>query len=180
RPFALRLCCGLSWFSGLSLAYPQATGVFTFDGGILCSFSLDVSVSKSSSPTTSASRSRRSRATGSGSASRRRRTCGSTARRCTVGSRSSRSPSWWPRPGSDGTVSDGAAGPRATHAFPQRRCAMNWDQVQGQWKQLTGKLRSKWGKLTNDDWKFVGGKKDQLVGKLQERYGCKNNQAERA
>ena len=56
---------------------------------------------------------------------------------------------------------------------------MNTDMLQGQWKQLKGKMREKWGKLTDDDWEAVAGKKDQLVGKLQERYGYSREQAER-
>lgn len=56
---------------------------------------------------------------------------------------------------------------------------MNWDVLKGQWNQLTGKLKAKWGKLTDDDWTFVGGKKDALVGKLQERYGYQKDHAER-
>jgi uncharacterized protein YjbJ (UPF0337 family) len=56
---------------------------------------------------------------------------------------------------------------------------MNWDTIKGQWKQLTGKVREKWGKLTDDDLTVIAGKKDQLVGKLQERYGYKKDRAER-
>ena len=56
---------------------------------------------------------------------------------------------------------------------------MNTDTLQGQWKQLKGKMREKWGKLTENDWEAIGGKKDQLVGKLQERYGYSREQAER-
>jgi uncharacterized protein YjbJ (UPF0337 family) len=56
---------------------------------------------------------------------------------------------------------------------------MNWDELQGKWKQFTGQLRSKWAKLTDDDWTLVGSKKDQLVGKLQERYGHKKEHAEK-
>jgi uncharacterized protein YjbJ (UPF0337 family) len=48
---------------------------------------------------------------------------------------------------------------------------MNWEHVEGQWKQLKGKVREKWAKLTDDDLELIGGKKDRLVGKLQERYG---------
>jgi uncharacterized protein YjbJ (UPF0337 family) len=55
---------------------------------------------------------------------------------------------------------------------------MNSDQIQGNWKQLTGKMREKWGKLTDDDWQQVAGKRDQLLGKLQERYGYTREQAE--
>ena len=56
---------------------------------------------------------------------------------------------------------------------------MNWDQVQGQWNQIKGEVRSKWAKLTDDDVAHVGGKKDRLVGKLQERYGVMKDDAER-
>ncbi len=56
---------------------------------------------------------------------------------------------------------------------------MNQDTFEGQWKQLKGKMREKWGKLTDDDWDTVAGKKDQLLGKLQERYGYSREEAER-
>jgi uncharacterized protein YjbJ (UPF0337 family) len=56
---------------------------------------------------------------------------------------------------------------------------MNADQIEGNWKQLKGKMREKWGKLTDSDWEQVAGKKDQLLGRLQERYGYTREQAER-
>jgi uncharacterized protein YjbJ (UPF0337 family) len=56
---------------------------------------------------------------------------------------------------------------------------MNQDVFEGNWKQLKGKMREKWGKLTDDDWDTVAGKKDQLLGKLQERYGYSREEAER-
>jgi uncharacterized protein YjbJ (UPF0337 family) len=56
---------------------------------------------------------------------------------------------------------------------------MNWDTVSGQWKQLKGKVRERWGKLTDDEVDQIGGKKDQLVGKIQERYGYAKDQAEK-
>ena len=56
---------------------------------------------------------------------------------------------------------------------------MNSDQMEGQWKQLKGKMKEKWGKLTDSDWDQIAGKKDQLIGKLQERYGYSREQAER-
>jgi uncharacterized protein YjbJ (UPF0337 family) len=56
---------------------------------------------------------------------------------------------------------------------------MNSDQWEGQWKQFKGKMREKWGKLTDSDWDAVAGKKDQFLGKLQERYGYSREQAER-
>lgn len=48
---------------------------------------------------------------------------------------------------------------------------MNWDQLQGKWKQSKGQFREKWGKLTDDDLDVIAGKRDQLVGRIQERYG---------
>lgn len=56
---------------------------------------------------------------------------------------------------------------------------MNWDTIQGEWKQIKGKVKEKWGKLTDDDLKVIGGKKDQLVGTLQKRYGYEKDRAEK-
>ena len=60
-----------------------------------------------------------------------------------------------------------------------RPIPMNSDQMKGNWMQLKGKMREKWGKLTDSDWEQVAGRKDQLLGKLQERYGYTKEQAER-
>src|SRR4030081_1010420 len=54
---------------------------------------------------------------------------------------------------------------------------MNWDRIEGNWKQFTGKAREKWGKLTDNDWQMVAGKKDQLIGRIQERYGISKDEA---
>lgn len=56
---------------------------------------------------------------------------------------------------------------------------MNWDQVQGNWKQLRGQAQAQWGKLTDDDMDRIEGKRDQLVGKIQEAYGIGRDEAER-
>jgi uncharacterized protein YjbJ (UPF0337 family) len=56
---------------------------------------------------------------------------------------------------------------------------MNWDRIQGQWKQLTGKVQEQWGKLTDDDIDVVAGRRDQLAGKIQERYGVAKDEAEK-
>ena len=56
---------------------------------------------------------------------------------------------------------------------------MNWDRIEGNWKQFTGKAREKWGKLTDNDCSIIAGKKDQLVGKIQERYGIRRDEAEK-
>lgn len=55
---------------------------------------------------------------------------------------------------------------------------MNSDRIEGNWKQLSGSLKEKWGKLTDDDLKQVDGKREKLVGKLQERYGLAKDKAE--
>lgn len=56
---------------------------------------------------------------------------------------------------------------------------MNWDQVEGNWKQFKGKVRQKWGMLTNDELDVIQGRRDQLIGKIQERYGLEREQAEK-
>jgi uncharacterized protein YjbJ (UPF0337 family) len=55
---------------------------------------------------------------------------------------------------------------------------MNKDQIAGNWKQLAGKVKEQWGKLTDDDITIVEGQRDQLVGRIQERYGIAREQAE--
>ena len=55
---------------------------------------------------------------------------------------------------------------------------MNWDRVEGNWKQLKGKAREQWGKLTDSDFDQIAGKKDQLVGRIQERYGITKEEAQ--
>lgn len=54
---------------------------------------------------------------------------------------------------------------------------MNEDKIKGQWKQLSGKLKEKWGKLTDDDLKVAEGNRDYLAGKIQERYGIAKDEA---
>lgn len=54
---------------------------------------------------------------------------------------------------------------------------MNEDRIKGQWKQLNGKLKSRWGKLTDDDLKVADGNAEYLAGKLQERYGYAKDEA---
>lgn len=56
---------------------------------------------------------------------------------------------------------------------------MNAEQIKGNWKQLKGKVKEQWGKLTDDDLTVINGREEQLVGKLQERYGYTKEQAER-
>lgn len=56
---------------------------------------------------------------------------------------------------------------------------MNWDRIQGNWKQVAGKVQAQWGKLTDDDLDVVAGQREQMLGKLQERYGLVKDEAER-
>ena len=56
---------------------------------------------------------------------------------------------------------------------------MNWDRIQGNWKEFTGKIQKQWGKLTDDDLAIVQGKRDELAGRLQQRYGYAKDQAEK-
>ena len=56
---------------------------------------------------------------------------------------------------------------------------MNQDRIEGNWKQFKGKVKEKWGKLTDDDLTVVGDERDQLAGVLQQRYGLAKDQAER-
>lgn len=48
---------------------------------------------------------------------------------------------------------------------------MNRDRIEGNWKQVTGKAKEQWCKLTEDDLPVLTGRRDQLAGKIQERYG---------
>lgn len=52
---------------------------------------------------------------------------------------------------------------------------MDWNRVEGNWKQAKGKVKEQWGKLTDDDLTFIAGKRDQLEGKIQERYGIQRD-----
>ena len=56
---------------------------------------------------------------------------------------------------------------------------MNWTQIEGQWNEAKGQLKSMWAKLTDDDLDNVAGKRDQLVGKLQQHYGILKDDAEK-
>jgi uncharacterized protein YjbJ (UPF0337 family) len=56
---------------------------------------------------------------------------------------------------------------------------MNWDQIEGKWKQIKGTAREKWGELTDDDLDRINGVRERLIGRLQERYGWAREQAEK-
>ncbi|MET0640663.1 MAG: CsbD family protein [Hyphomicrobium sp.] len=56
---------------------------------------------------------------------------------------------------------------------------MNWDRIEGNWKQFSGKVKEKWGQLTDDDLTRANGNREQLEGILQERYGYGKDQAKK-
>lgn len=56
---------------------------------------------------------------------------------------------------------------------------MNWDRIEGNWTQLRGKVREKWGDLTDDELDRIGGKRDQLVGAIQKHYGRAKDEIDR-
>ena len=53
---------------------------------------------------------------------------------------------------------------------------MDWDRIEGNWKQFTGKVKEQWGKLTDDEVSKINGNREQLEGKIQERYGYGKDQ----
>jgi uncharacterized protein YjbJ (UPF0337 family) len=56
---------------------------------------------------------------------------------------------------------------------------MNEDQLKGDWKQVKGRVREQWGKLTNDDLDVIAGRRDQLAGLLQKHYGIAKDDVDR-
>ena len=92
--------------------------------------------------------------------------------------------------GSSGQTSGLMIGPpvdrRGTFAFARRlpftitamekETDMDWNRVEGNWKQIKGQVKQKWGQLTDDDLDVIAGKRDQLEGKIQERYGIARDQ----
>jgi uncharacterized protein YjbJ (UPF0337 family) len=56
---------------------------------------------------------------------------------------------------------------------------MNWDQIEGKWKEMSGRVQSRWGELTDDDIQQVRGDRRELAGKIQNKYGVTREEAER-
>jgi len=56
---------------------------------------------------------------------------------------------------------------------------MNWDRVEGNWKEFKGKVKQQWGDLTDDDLTVIEGSRDELAGRLQKRYGYEKDRARR-
>jgi uncharacterized protein YjbJ (UPF0337 family) len=68
---------------------------------------------------------------------------------------------------------------RPTREQTKKENEMNEDKIQGNWKQLVGKLKQRWGKLTDDDLKVAEGSGEYLVGRIQERYGIARDEAKK-
>ncbi|HEY9101850.1 CsbD family protein [Chitinimonas sp.] len=56
---------------------------------------------------------------------------------------------------------------------------MNWDIVEGNWKQFSGKVKERWGRLTDDQLDQIAGRRDQLAGRIQESYGITKDEVEK-
>lgn len=56
---------------------------------------------------------------------------------------------------------------------------MNQDIAEGNWKQLKGRVKEKWGQLTDDEVDQINGRRDNFTGKLQEKYGMRREEAEK-
>jgi uncharacterized protein YjbJ (UPF0337 family) len=56
---------------------------------------------------------------------------------------------------------------------------MDWNRVEGNWKQLRGRAKQQWGKLTDDDLTMAAGRREELAGKVQERYGLAKEAAQK-
>jgi uncharacterized protein YjbJ (UPF0337 family) len=62
---------------------------------------------------------------------------------------------------------------------PKETSKMNWDRLQGQWKQISGRMKQHWGRYTDDALWEIDGRRDELVGKIQEAYGISREDAGR-
>lgn len=56
---------------------------------------------------------------------------------------------------------------------------MNSDRIEGNWKEMKGKIQQQWGKLTDDDLDKIDGRREELVGKIQQNYGKSRDEAEK-
>jgi uncharacterized protein YjbJ (UPF0337 family) len=65
------------------------------------------------------------------------------------------------------------------HGTRNKECVMDWNRIEGNWKQFKGKAKEKWGRLTDDDLDVINGRQDQLEGRIQERYGLAKDQAKK-
>jgi uncharacterized protein YjbJ (UPF0337 family) len=66
-----------------------------------------------------------------------------------------------------------------TPCHSQREIAMDWNRIEGNWKELKGKVKQAWGKLTDDDLDKIAGKREELEGQIQKRYGVSKDLAKK-
>src|SRR5262245_18972592 len=64
-------------------------------------------------------------------------------------------------------------------AHGSKEAVMDWNRIEGNWKQFKGKAKEKWGRLTDDDLDVINGRQEQLEGKIQDRYGLAKDQAKK-
>jgi uncharacterized protein YjbJ (UPF0337 family) len=93
-------------------------------------------------------------------------------------------PVWRRACGPGGCVRSRAAGNSAAaikskQKETRRKDIMDWNRIEGNWKQFKGQAKEKWGRLTDDDLDVIKGRQDQLEGKIQERYGLAKDQAKK-
>jgi uncharacterized protein YjbJ (UPF0337 family) len=80
----------------------------------------------------------------------------------------------WERARPAGVVAQSRANSGASNDTGE--LVMNWDRIEGDWKQFKGRVKEKWGNLTDDDLDRVAGRREQLEGLIQERYGVAKDQ----
>jgi uncharacterized protein YjbJ (UPF0337 family) len=56
---------------------------------------------------------------------------------------------------------------------------MNWDRIEGNWKQFKGNVKEQWGKLSDDELDVIAGKREKLIGRIQESYGITKDETEK-
>jgi uncharacterized protein YjbJ (UPF0337 family) len=66
---------------------------------------------------------------------------------------------------------------RCLDVYLRENVIMDWNRIEGSWKEFKGKVQSQWGQLTDDDLTMIGGKRDELLGRLQARYGYSKDRA---
>src|SRR5689334_2327013 len=64
-------------------------------------------------------------------------------------------------------------------SFRERSAGMDWERIAGNWKEFKGRLRQRWGELTDDEWNVIAGHREQLIGQIQQRYSITAEEAER-
>jgi uncharacterized protein YjbJ (UPF0337 family) len=67
--------------------------------------------------------------------------------------------------------------PNVAAPWKRKEFAMDWNRIEGNWKQFKGKIKEQWGNLTDDDLDKIAGKREQLEGKIQERHGITKDEA---